>query len=114
MQQASQPEYRGQRRVFSDHERKLRRMTILVGMIGSDGIVLAADQRLTQNAEDEKEFDDHEGICKIVHLEKYRVAYARVGDYISRMVGDKLTVELDRGVLDLAKIRQTLEKIAVA
>jgi hypothetical protein len=112
MQQASQPEC--PRRVFSELQRKLRRMTILVGINCLDGIILAADRRLTQNAQNEKEFDDHEGICKIVNLPKHKVAHARAGDYVSRIVGDRLAIELDQAVFDFTDIRLSLEKIAIS
>jgi hypothetical protein len=113
MQQASQPAYHPS----SDLERKLRRMTILVGMVGSDGIILAADQRLTQPAQDEKQFDQHDGICKIVNVEKHKIAYARVGDYASRTVGDRIVTTLDSdafGAFDYSNIRLSLIDIAEA
>jgi hypothetical protein len=99
MQLASQPEY--PHRVFSELQRKLRRMTILVGMVGSDGIVLAADRRMVQPAQHENEFDDYEGILKIVNLKKHKVAYAGVGDYITRAVADDFKAKLDKNAFDL-------------
>jgi hypothetical protein len=83
-------------------------------MIGSDGIVLAIDQRLTQPAEDEQEFDDHEGICKITTLEKYKVVYAGVGDYISAMVGDKIASQLNADNFDFANIAISLRNSAIS
>ena len=108
MQEASQPE----RRVFSYLERKLRRMTILVGMVGSDGIVLAADRRMTQNSQTEKELDDHESIRKIINLAKHRIAYARVGDYVTKEVASKFSEELDLENFDFAHWQPALKRIA--
>lgn len=92
-------------------------MTILVGMIGSDGIILAADRRMIQPAQDEKHFDVKEGICKIVRLGKYRVAYARAGDDVSRLVGDEILTALHEKAFDFASISSTqllLEEIATS
>jgi hypothetical protein len=93
-------------------ERKLRRMTILVGMVGSDGIVLAADQCTASLGLTETTIDDQQDICKIVNLEKHQVAYARVGDHVSKEVGRKLSRELDLGDFDFNTIDLCLEGIA--
>jgi hypothetical protein len=108
MQQASQPE----RRAFGDLGHKLRRMTILVGMIGSDGIVLAADQRQSRVARDENEFDDYADIRKITILDKHKVASARVGDQVSMIVSDRISAELDSGSFDFLAMRLHLMEIA--
>jgi len=86
--------------VFSDLEHKLRRMTILVGMIGSDGIILAADQARVRPVANETQMDDKMLGRKITHFEKHRVAYAVAGDDITDLFGDVLLESLNAGSLD--------------
>ena len=90
-----------------------RRMTIIVGMVGVDGIVLAADQRATRNAQREDEFDDHMGIRKITHLEQHGVVFAGVGDDVTREAGKRLADGINTGVFRFANIERSLENIVV-
>jgi hypothetical protein len=92
---------------------KLKRMTLLVGMVASDGIVLAADQRMVQPATQEGELDDCEGICKIVTWQNHKIAYARVGDRISKMVGTRLSEHLEAGKFNFNNIGPSLETLAI-
>lgn len=89
-------------------------MTLLVGMRGSDGIVLAADQRMVQPATQEGELDDYEDICKIVTWQNHKIAYARVGDRISKMVGTRLSEHLEAGKFNFSNIGPSLETLAIA
>jgi hypothetical protein len=93
-------------------ERKLRRMTILVGMIGSDGIVLAADQLMVRPATNVKEYDDRGRVRKIEYLQGHGVAYAGVGDQYTRRVESALSIRLDEGQFDFENIRRSLERTA--
>jgi hypothetical protein len=94
-------------------ERRLRRMTILVGMIGSDGIVLAVDQRMVREAKDGREYDDKSLIRKIEHLATHHIAYAGVGDQFTWQVGRALSIRLDKNDFDFEKTGVSLEKLAV-
>jgi hypothetical protein len=96
MQMASKPE----RRLFRELERKLRRMTLLVGMIGSDAIGLLADQRRIRLAANESEFDDPMGGRKIIHLARHKVAYAVAGDDLTDEVGYGVADALDGGAVN--------------
>ena len=72
-------------------------MTILVGGIGSDdGIVLAVDRRMTSLATCAGQLHEHTSIFKITNLDKQKVAYAPVGDYITRDVGESCCICSDR------------------
>src|ERR1022692_2126235 len=55
---------------LTERQYKLNRMTILVGMTGTDGIILAADQCMVRPARSAAEYDDRMDTCKIVHLQK--------------------------------------------
>src|SRR5579862_4328821 len=87
-------------------------MTILVGMIGSDGILLAADRSAVRLAEDNKTLDDKIDIYKINVLEKHKIAYAGVGDEVTREVGTRLRRMLNAGAIDFAEFRDVLERLA--
>jgi hypothetical protein len=91
--------------------RKLNRMTIIVGMVGSDGIVLAADQRMVRNASRVDELDDISSVRKIVLLADHQIAYAAAGDEVSWEVGSSLSKALDAGRFKIARIRESLESI---
>jgi hypothetical protein len=62
-------------------------MTIVVGMVGSDGIVLATDRRRTIPATNEAQYDDYADIRKVVHLADHKISYAGVGDQTTKAVG---------------------------
>jgi hypothetical protein len=98
--------------VLIDPERKLKRMTILVGMVGSDGIILAADQCRMRPAQNEAEFDDRMLGRKITHVAKHKVAYAVAGDDLTDKVAHGLIEALDGGTLELSEyMEQSLEKV---
>lgn len=69
---------------------KMNRMTLIAGVVGSDGIVLAADQRAIAPSQSESEMDDTYGMRKIIDLPGHRVAYACVGDVLTASVGEAL------------------------
>lgn len=83
-------------------------MTIIVGMIGSDGIVLATDQRMVRQAEHERDIDDISGIRKIHCLDKYGVAYAAAGDEVPWHIGRALADSLTDGLFDFTSIGKSL------
>src|ERR1039457_1585479 len=87
-------------------------MTILVGMTGTDGIILAADQCMVRPARSAVEYDDRMDTCKIVHLQKHKVAYAGVGDSVTRDVGRELSAILDSDGFDFGYIAGSLEQVA--
>jgi len=83
-------------------------MTILVGMVGLDGIILAADQKLVDPAEDDKDLDDCSDILKIRHLGRQKIVYAGAGDYIPWQVGRHLG---DPG-FDFGAVSDSLQTLA--
>jgi hypothetical protein len=86
-------------------------MTILVGLVGSDGIVLAADSRMVRPALHVGEADDISSIWKITHLAQHSVAYAAAGDYVAWRAGRVLSQTLDENRFDFAHIGTSLEDI---
>jgi hypothetical protein len=86
-------------------------MTILVAMIGSDGIVFAADQLMVRPAANVGEYDDRSLVRKIEYLATHQVAYAGVGDEITRQVESTLSSRLDEESFDSKNIRRSLEKL---
>jgi hypothetical protein len=74
-------------------EQKLRRMTLIVGIFCTDGIILAADKNaLSPPSEYDKPdtLDDIFGVRKIRHVEKHKLAYAFAGDELAIDVGNEL------------------------
>src|ERR1035441_5448755 len=53
-----------------------------------------------------------EDTCKIVHLQKHKVAYAGVGDSVTRDVGRELSAILDSDGFDFGYIAGSLEQVA--
>src|ERR1019366_1480558 len=58
------------------------------------------------------EYDDRMDTCKIVHLQKHKVAYAGVGDSVTRDVGRELSAILDSDGFDFGYIAGSLEQVA--
>lgn len=87
-------------------------MTLLVGLVGNDGIVLAADKCLIEFAEKENDCNDVVGGRKIFQLEGHKAVYAYVGDWATLLVGRELTLCLDDGRFNYRDIRTSLEEIA--
>ncbi len=90
-------------------------MTLLAGLVGSDGIVLAADKNFMEFSQSEKDLDSRLDGGKIVHLDKHNVVYAVAGDYIARAIGKKLKEMLDNHAFPFAhsvEMGQALEGIA--
>lgn len=87
-------------------------MTLLAGLVGSDGIVLAADKCLIEFAEKENDCNDVVGGRKIFQLEAHKAVYAYVGDWATLLVGRELTVRLDERRFNYRDIRSSLEEIA--
>jgi hypothetical protein len=98
---------------LSQSQHKLKRMTILVGMVGSDGIVLAADGRMVRPASHAGEYDDISSILKITHLAQHGVAYAAAGDYIAWRAGQILSEALDDGQFDFTHIQRSLQSVGL-
>ncbi len=74
-------------------EQKLRRMTLIVGILCTEGIILAADKNaLSPPSEYDRldTVDDIFGIRKIRHVEKHKLAYAFAGDELAIDVGNEL------------------------
>ena len=92
-------------------EHKIKRMTLLVGLVGSDGIVLAADKCLIAPAQLETDIDERMGGRKIEYLDKHKVAYAYAGDKRALELADGLAARLDNG-FDYGNIRRSLELVA--
>lgn len=92
----------------------MNRMTLLVGMVGIDGIVLAADKCMIEFGKAENEYPDRAGIRKIVPLEEHKVTYAFAGDSITVAVGKDLTARLENKTFDFTNIETSLVEIAKA
>ena len=89
-------------------------MTILVGMVGSDGIILAADQRASRSFGRQDRFDDLMEIEKLIHLESHKVAYAAVGDDVTAEAANRFSIALEHGTFDLARIKQSLTDVGLS
>jgi 20S proteasome alpha/beta subunit len=99
--------------VLSDETlRKMRRMTLIVGAVGKDGIVLAADINAVEFSETDGIFDDVMGIAKIDHLAVHHVAVGFAGDGISERFGSRLRAFLDRNASAPFDIKTSLEAVA--
>lgn len=81
---------------------KLKRMTLLVGMVGSDGLLLAADKARVRPANNETQMDDKMLGRKITHLEKHEVVYAVAGDELTDALGVALLDALDSGSIEFS------------
>ncbi len=103
----------GKTRLLPQRIAKLNCMTILVGMVGSNGVLIAADQLMVQDDQlCEKTFHEHEGISKIQVSEKHSIAYARVGDYVTKAVANRFLSSLEAKTFDHSDIGRQLEEIA--
>jgi 20S proteasome alpha/beta subunit len=59
--------------------RKMNSMTILVGMVGSDGIIIAADKKAVQSG-------DSRLVAEINTDEKHKAVFAWAGDSVTQSV----------------------------
>jgi hypothetical protein len=90
-------------------------MTLIAGAVGTDGIVLAADQRVVVPSRNECEMDDTYGMCKIVDVPAHCVAYACAGDVLTANVGEalKASVKASGGnfVMDAPYLQNLAKKV---
>jgi hypothetical protein len=86
-------------------------MTIIAGLVGSDGIVLAADGRMVAPASHAGQCDNISSIVKIVLVPGHGVAYAATGDYISWQTGQLLSEAPENDQFDFAHIQRSLQQI---
>jgi hypothetical protein len=94
-------------------EGKLERMTLIVGLVGIDGIVLAADRERRAPAQAENEVDDVSSAFKIFHLARHGVTYAVAGDQDAILsVGRDLERSLDDGLFDFGAIESSLAEFS--
>jgi len=96
----------------SEDEERLARVTLLVGLVGRDGIVLSADKLCLRPAKGDEEIDERMHGRKIVLLEKHRIAYAFAGDFVVPLVGKELEKDLDDQKFKFDAIGVCLEDIA--
>jgi hypothetical protein len=89
-----------QQQLSSAQIHKLKRMTLLVGMVASDGILLTADRARVRPASNESQMDDKMLGRKITHLEKHQVVYAVAGDDLTDAFGVASLDALDGGSLE--------------
>ncbi len=87
-------------------------MTLLVGAVGGDGIVLAADTTFLDPPKDDEEIDTKMDGLKIVPIEEHKAAYAFAGDFISQLVGKEFRSKLERESERISRIDLFLEEIA--
>lgn len=94
----------------------LRRMTILVGAVGKDGIVLAADKKFLQPAPCSELLHDMSGGRKINHLEsedkEWGIVYAFAGDEVAKIAGDAIKANLKDGSFVFSDIDASLTDAA--
>ena len=99
-------------------EERMARMTLLVGAVGSNGIVLAADKtflELPGNEEvNDEEIDERLDGRKIVPLCDHGVVYAFAGDPISQAVGTELKRRMDILSFDFSQAGAALKETADA
>jgi hypothetical protein len=86
-------------------------MTLLVGMVGSDGIVLAADTKGVEFAQEEGHGDAYTNVFKIVP-ESLGMVYAFAGDWMSQAVGSEIDLRLKAKEFKFATIKSALENAA--
>jgi hypothetical protein len=86
-------------------------MTLLVGMIGSDGIIFAADELMVREAQHGTEYDDRVFIQKLQHSKDYGVVVAGVGDQTTRRVEEAFLSALHEGRFDFRNIQRALAAI---
>ncbi|MGA2182815.1 MAG: hypothetical protein ABSH47_07275 [Bryobacteraceae bacterium] len=92
-------------------EQKLKRMTLLVGAMGSDGIILAADKLTIDLSTAEDSLEDTTETIKIVDLPQ-RVAYAFAGDILTLAVADELSQRLKSDSAEACITKTALENLA--
>ncbi len=86
-------------------------MTLLVGMVGSDGIVFAADELMMRQAPVVTEYDDRVLIQKIQHSDVHHVAFAGIGDQATREVEQEFLSALDQSCFDFKNVKRSLERV---
>jgi hypothetical protein len=91
-------------------EEQLNRMTLQVGLVGSDGIVLASDKCVIGYAGMGSVYD-HSQSRKIENLAKHGMAYAYSGDETAVLTGRELARKLDGGTFDFDNVATSLENI---
>ena len=91
---------------------KMNRMTMIVGLVGTDGIVLAADRDRRKLAEKDGELDEVSGIKKIINLPDYGVAYAFAGDGEVLQACRALEQSLRDGIFNLNNAAASLGELA--
>jgi hypothetical protein len=91
---------------------KRNRMTMLVGMIGSDGILLGADARRVAFAAKETELDDVMGSRKITPSSKHKLAYAVAGDRLTYGIAEAVVTKIDIGAFYFQDIEKSLQSVA--
>lgn len=100
--------------ISPERRRKHNRMTILVGMVAADGVLLAADERAVKIYENENAMDDVMDIRKIRCHHTRKVAYAAAGDHIPKAVGRELFDQLTGDQFNFRDIESSLEKASIA
>jgi hypothetical protein len=75
----------------------MERRTLLVGLVGSDGIVITADQREAGFATSEEEIDDLMDGRKIEDFAEHRIACGYCGDSFSVGIGAEIRAMAEDG-----------------
>jgi hypothetical protein len=82
-------------------------------MIGSDGILIAADQRMVIEANNDNEFDDIMSGPKIVHLPECGTVYTCAGDGLSKRIAIAIANALATKTFNFSRIESSLHTIAL-
>ena len=88
-------------------------MTLLIGMVGNDGVLLAADTRTVEFAKNENELDTDTDTCKIVQVNQLSAAFAFCGDYLTQKVRYAICDRMKSGAdFDFSDVEKSLAQAA--
>ncbi len=93
--------------------RTMNRMTLLVGIIGTDGIVLAADTKSIRPSNDGRQVCGSGDVYKIYELApKCGVAVAFAGDWVANAVASEIRASITEGRFQFEDVRASLVEAA--
>jgi hypothetical protein len=87
-------------------------MTMTVGLVGIDGVVLAADKEKRKLGERPVDLHDVSSIKKIVNRPDLGLAYALAGDELILRIGKDLETSLETKTFDLSNVLASLTTLS--
>lgn len=90
----------------------MERMTLLVGMVGSDGIVIGADQLMVELAEDTSGVDNFMHSTKLQLFERQKLVCGYAGDDWASYVGAEVSSLANSGSLPPSEVALLLKSAA--